>query len=170
MALSLDQLSSRAEITEVVINYVRAVDRCDEALFRSCFHPDSTHDHGSFQGLSSDFADFAMKVVGAMVLTHHQLGPVSIELDGDTAWVETYFTAYHRYGDTPPPGAFAGGDRTMGGRYVDRFERRDGVWKIAHRRGVNEWQRHEPSSDGGFFDQPASQRGRRDKTDDVYRR
>ena len=58
----------------------------------------------------------------------------------------------------------------MGGRYVDRFERRDGVWRIAYRQGVNEWMRYEAASDRGFFDRPASERGRRDRSDPVYRR
>ncbi len=32
---------------------------------------------------------------------------------------------------------------TFGGRYVDRFERRDGEWKIAHRTVVHEWDKVE---------------------------
>jgi hypothetical protein len=32
---------------------------------------------------------------------------------------------------------------TFGGRYVDRFERRDGEWKIAHRAMVREWDKVE---------------------------
>jgi len=58
----------------------------------------------------------------------------------------------------------------MGGRYVDRFERRDGVWKIAERQGVNEWLRYEAASDRGFWDGSADQRGCRDRSDPVYQR
>ena len=32
---------------------------------------------------------------------------------------------------------------TFGGRYVDRFERRDGEWRIAHRNLVHEWDKVE---------------------------
>ena len=32
-------------------------------------------------------------------------------------------------------------DDVMGIRYVDRFERRDGAWKIAHRVVATEWRR-----------------------------
>jgi hypothetical protein len=39
---------------------------------------------------------------------------------------------------------------TAGGRYVDRFERRAGQWKIAERTVVVDWQRvdrvHEPDA------------------------
>jgi hypothetical protein len=166
----LDQLASRAEITEVVLRYVRAIDRMDEPLLRSCFHPDSRHRHGSFDGLSSDFCGFALDICRPLVATHHQLGPVSIELAGDAAFTETYFTSHHRFGETPPPGGRPHEDRFAGGRYVDRFERRDGAWRIAERVGLTEWVRYEPSSDRGFWDGPAGQRGRRDHEDPVYRR
>lgn len=165
----VDRLSSRAEITEVVLRYVRAVDRCDESLLRSCFHPDSTHEHGAFRGASSDFCGFAMEILQGTALTHHQLGPVSIEFeDAETAFAETYFTSHHRYGPIPPTAEEPGEDRIMGGRYVDRFERRDGAWRIAHRRGINEWLRHTPGCDRGFFERPPQERGRRDREDPVY--
>ena len=166
----LDRLNSRAEITEVVLRYVRAIDRCDEALLRSCFHADARHRHGTFDGASADFCGHAMAVCRAVEATHHQLGPVSIELVGETAFVETYFTSHHRFGAVPPPGGQPHEDRFMGGRYVDRFERRQGVWKIAERQGINEWLRYEPASDRGFWSGLAGQRGRRDRDDPVYRR
>ena len=169
-ARRLDELVSRAEITEVVLRYARAIDRCDEPMLRSCFHPDSQHKHGAFEGASADFCTRALEIVRAVELTHHQLGPVSIELAGDGAFVETYYTALHRFGADPPPGGQPHEDRFSGGRYVDRFERRDGVWKIARRHGVSEWMRYEAASDRGFYDGPPDQRGRRDTGDPVYRR
>jgi hypothetical protein len=166
----LDQLASRAEITEVVLRYCRGIDRCDEALLRSCFHPDARHRHGSFDGASADFCTFALETVRAVVFTHHQLGPVSIELDGDVAHTETYFTSLHRFGPIPPPGGQPHEERFAGGRYIDRFARREGVWKIAERRGISEWLRYEAASDRGFWDGPTEQRGRRDRSDPVYLR
>jgi len=170
LAAQVASLASRAEIAEVALRYCRAIDRCDEALLRGCFHADATHEHGAFKGLSSDLCASALQIVAGVILTHHQLGPVSIDLDGERAFTETYFTAYHRFGAVPPPGGRPHEDRILGGRYVDRFERRDGVWRIAHRRGVNEWMRYEAASDRGFFDRPVGERGRRDRDDPVYRR
>jgi len=169
-AATLDELKSRAEIAEVVLRYCRGIDRCDEAMLRSCFHPDARHRHGTFEGMSADFCTHALAIVAQVEFTHHQLGPVSIELVGDTAFTETYFTALHRFGAVAPTGGQPHEDRFSGGRYVDRFERRDGVWKIAERRGISEWLRYEPASDRGFYDGPAEQRGRRDRSDPVYRR
>ena len=43
---------------------------------------------------------------------------------------------------------------SFGGRYVDRFERRDGTWKIAHRAVVHEWDKLEhiePAYSPGHF-------------------
>ena len=166
----LDILMSRAEITEVVVRYARAIDRLDEAMLRSCFHPDARHRHGDFAGLSSDFCTRALEICRAVVATHHQLGPVSIDLDGEVAHVETYFTSHHRFGEAPPPGGRPQEDRVAGGRYVDRFERRDGAWKIAERIGIMEFLRYDPPSDRGFWGGPPEQRGRRDRGDPVYRR
>ena len=169
-ATLLEQLMSRAEIAEVVMRYCRAIDRCDEAMLRSCFHPDARHRHGTFDGTSADFCVHALAIVAQVEFTHHQLGPVSIELAGDTAFTETYFTSLHRFGAIPPPGGQPHEDRFSGGRYVDRFERRDGVWRIAERHGISEWIRYEAASDRGFYDSPAEHRGRRDRRDPVYRR
>lgn len=170
-ATLLEQLASRAEITEVVLRYCRGIDRCDEAMLRSCFHPDARHRHGSFEGTSADFCAHALAIVTQVEFTHHQLGPVSIELADDTAFTETYFTSLHRLGADPSPGGGqAHEDRFSGGRYVDRFERRDGVWRIAERHGISEWMRYEPASDRGFYSGPAAHRGRRDHSDPVYRR
>lgn len=170
LAARLQALEDRDAIAEVVVRYCRAIDRCDEVLLRSCFHPDATHRHGGFEGASADFCTLALGLVRALVLTHHQLGPVSIELRGDVAFTETYFTSLHRFGPAPPPGGKPHEDRIARGRYIDRFERRDGAWRIAHRHGVTEWMRYDAGDDRGFFDGPADQRGRRDGSDPVYRR
>ena len=102
------------------------------------FARSSRHIAGSFDGSSADFCGFALAICRQVEATHHQLGPVSIELAGDTAFTETYFTSHHRFGAVPPAGRTPHEDRFMGGRYVDRFEKRQGEWRIAHRVCVNE--------------------------------
>jgi hypothetical protein len=167
---TLRRLQDRYEIQEVIMRYCRALDRLDRKALESCFHPDSQHNH-SYVGPSSTFCDFAFDVLSACVATHHQLGNISIRVQGDLAYADCYFTAYHRIGDPPPP-AFApagpGDDVLVGGRYIDRFERRDGEWRIAKRIGVHDWRRYEAGADHGFYQLPTSDRGRRDPTDHVY--
>ena len=53
MSEALTQLLAKQEIQEVVIRYARAIDRLDEALLQSVFHPGSTHNH-FYEGPSSD--------------------------------------------------------------------------------------------------------------------
>ena len=167
---TLRRLRDRYEIQEVIARYCRALDRLDRKALESCFHPDSQHNH-AYVGPSSTFCDFAFDVLSACVATHHQLGNISVRVQGDVAYADCYFTAYHRIGD-PPPAAFApagpGDDVVIGGRYIDRFERRDGEWRIVKRTGVHDWRRTEAGADNGFYDLPPSARGRRDRTDHVY--
>jgi hypothetical protein len=69
----------------------------------------------------------------------HFMGNELIEVDDDVANSEIYFVAYHRL--QRDDGLH---DLVFGGRYVDLFERREGVWKIAKRVCVNDWSRVEP--------------------------
>jgi hypothetical protein len=62
----------------------------------------------------------------------HQVSNVSIELHGEVAAVESSFLALQ---------APAGSARQtfLCGRYIDRFERRHGEWRIAARTVVYDW-------------------------------
>jgi hypothetical protein len=71
--------------------------------------------------------------------TQHAICNELIELDGDTAHREAYFLAFHRL---VRDGATV--DLLFAGRYVDRLERRDGEWRIAHRVVVHDWSRIDP--------------------------
>ena len=178
-------LLDKQAITEVIHRYARALDRFDEAMLRSVFHPGSRHAH-FFEGPSSDpsipskpgapgdFVAFAFDVLRTHLRTHHQLGNTLIELDGDQAFAETYFTAYHRMrplGDPlASPGAFETEmDYFVGGRYIDRFERRNGEWRITHRTGMSDWMRLEPPSSTAFGSVPSPQVGRQGPEDFIYR-
>lgn len=142
----LTQLEAERAIRDRCLEYCCALDRVDEKLLRSVFHEDSTHEHGPFKGLSAQFCDYALETVRALDWTQHFLANTKIELQGDVAHVESYFLAFHRLNkDKPGHGFFSehdlavGEDIFFGGRYVDRFECRNGAWKIAHRCGINDW-------------------------------
>jgi hypothetical protein len=166
MADALASLLAKQQIIEVTSIYARAIDRMDETLLRSVFHPGSTHNH-FYQGPSSDperpadgddpgdFVRFAFQVLSAHTHTHHQLGNHIVELDSDTeARSECYFTAYHRMRAQGDSLAGAAAYETemdffVGGRYLDKFALRDGAWKIVDRVGMTDWMRIEaPSSNG----------------------
>ena len=135
-------LLDKQEIYEVLMRYCRAIDRCDEPLLRSLYHPDATDDHGVFNGKASDFCDWIMPILWATKSSAHNISNVLIEVEGDVAYSEAYFVAYNRI-DREGEGF----DSITGGRYIDRFERRNGVWKIAERHVVYDWNRTDPTTD-----------------------
>ncbi len=164
MTNHIEALLAKQAIQELVIRYARGIDRLDEPLLRSLFHPESTHNH-FYQGPSSDparcaigddpgdFVRFAFKVLSTFHRTHHQLGNTLINLDSSKeAHGETYFTAFHRMRAIGDPLAAEDAHDTemdffVAGRYLDRFVKIDGDWKIIHRTGMTDWIRLEaPSS------------------------
>lgn len=132
---TLNTWIAKQEITEILHRYARGCDRLDEAALRACFHPDSTHEHGAFKGRSSDFIDFAVGFIRKLRDCSHLVTNVLIEIEGALAVSECHYVAHHRRyqeGTTREEDFFAKG------RYLDRFERRAGVWKIAHRTGIHD--------------------------------
>lgn len=175
LVATISAIADKQAIADQCHRYCRALDRVDEALLRSVFHPDSTHDHGGFKGSSALFCTYAIAVLGELDRTQHQLGNVLIDLSGDTAHVESYFTAYHRLPKGRPcTGVFERHDISLdedvwiGGRYIDRFEKRDGVWRIAHRTGVHDWESWRAADERHFGLMAPETVGRRDRSDPVY--
>ena len=136
----LRQLIDERAILRRLTDYCRGVDRCDAALVASVYHPDGTDDHGSFKGLGVDFAVYVTtRLAERYEATMHTIANVIIDFNSpDSADVECHVCARQRRID---------GDQTVletfGGRYLDRFERRDGEWRIAHRTVVHEWDKVE---------------------------
>jgi hypothetical protein len=153
----LQRLDDERELNALLIRYCRGVDRCDEELIRSCYHPDAVDDHGTFKGAGWDFAAYVTKAHRGQPLKQHALSNVSLEIRGDMAWGESY--AEMRT-------TTAAGELVYGfGRYIDRFERRGGEWKIADRRVTLEG-----VAGGSGFDARDFVQGRQDRSDPSYER
>lgn len=173
----LESLLARQAITDQIHRYCHAIDRCDLEMLSSVFHANSTHEHGSYQGSSAAFCGFAMDLLEKIDATQHIAGNVLIDIVSESlAFSETYWISHHRIAaGIALPSAFADHnleideDVMIGGRYIDRFERRDNVWKIAHRTGIHDWQRWMISDPRGFLQLPAGQRGGRSPDDVTYR-
>lgn len=144
-----DVIADQFECTQLVARLARGIDRCDADLVRECFHPDATDDHGLFKGTAEEFTAWVMPVLETMKRTQHVIGQSLIEVAGDKAAGESYFVAHHTI-------ATADGDILMiaAGRYLDRFERRAGLWKISHRHAVYDWNSTQKCSDGWDRDDP----------------
>lgn len=170
---SADALAARAEITDRVFLYAHCVDRRRWEMLDQVFHDDATwwvSSIGSELGWREAMASSRELFAAALDVTHHQVGNVLISLDQDTATSETLCTAYHRVRADAPPGGMFGGvgyayDLLAGGRYLDRWERRDGTWKLARRRVHSEWRHQQPAADGILSTYPPHARGAFDDTD-----
>jgi SnoaL-like domain len=130
----IQALLDKHAIYEVLVRYCRGVDRCDEDLIRSAFHDDSYDDHGYWKGPGHELAGFlADRLRKANSATTHSVTNVLIEVDGDVARSEAqvHATLIRRGSDEVD---------VVGARYLDRFSRRAGIWRIDHRTVVLDWQ------------------------------
>jgi predicted nuclease with RNAse H fold len=164
---AVQALLDRQAIADVLTRYVRGVDRLDRALVRSCYHADATDEHGSFSGGVDAYVDWAFGLLRRYDATMHLLGPTLVELAGDVALAETYGIAHHRAAPAADGTFDAKRNLVTGFRYVDRFERRDGEWRIATRIATTEWSRIDDPA--GWWTVPDHlRRGTRDEHDPVY--
>lgn len=164
---AVQQLIDRQEIYDCIVRYCSGVDRFDRELLLSVYHPDAWDDHGSFVGSAAEFADWAFAYHQKYQHGHkHYVLNHRCELDGDTAHTETYWI-------------FAGRNKIghpvsiHGGRYLDRFEKRDGKWAIAARKCIAEW--HGTLGDVGMPQElldalAGNGKAARDKSDPSYQR
>ena len=154
-------LDERA-IRNVVLRYCRGVDRLDEELVRSCYHPGASDEHGSFSGDVEAYIDWSFRLLRGYDATMHFIGNQLVEVHGDVARAESYGVAYHRKEGGKPRQ-----NLSTGFRFVDRFERRDGDWRIARRVATTEWVRAErPEEHWPIPDHLRT--GSRDRSDPVY--
>lgn len=161
--VTLEQAAWRFEITDVIHRYCHAVDRRRWSLMDSVFHEDATYKFFSLGGTWREFVAQAQALIDPIGPTHHQVSNITVRFDGDVAWTETYLRAYHQVpADYPPWNIFSlpgGGIILIGGRYIDRFERREGQWRISHRHGILDWRQDHVAADGGLGATPLEWRG-----------
>jgi len=184
----LQAVVDRQEIEQILKLYCRAIDRVDVELLKSIYHPEATDDHGSFSGNAHEFADYITSSMRTGIIDGiHTVTHCTIDVDGNFATSEAYYWAYQSvpggednvrafFGDTYADTQKAAGkidqvqDYYCGGRYIDLFEKRAGVWKILRRKITNEWNDIRPNerltAEGhvALFNLP----GRRDRQDPVY--
>lgn len=159
------QLLDKQAISEVLMRYCRGIDRQDREVLSGVFWPGAEDDHILFQGTAEGFVEHAMSFLAGLN-THHFLGNILIDFDSpQSARSEAYFVACHDM-----PCAVGRQDFTMGGRYLDRLEKRDGEWRIAKRVLTCDWYRAEGATaqwDTGIF-RGIRTRGRGGPDDPLY--
>jgi ketosteroid isomerase-like protein len=128
---AIQELLDKQAIRDAVMRYCRGVDRCDVDLINSAYHPDARDEQATATHTGETIGRYlAGALPKIMAATNHNVGTQNIEVDGDHASVETYMQGSHLLLDK----------RRMNTRvrYLDRFERRNGEWKIILRRTITE--------------------------------
>jgi hypothetical protein len=161
---ALQQLLDKQAIHELLLRYCRGVDRQDEELLRSVYHADAIHEHGEHAMNAREFARVIVDSIGRFTATSHFLTNVLIEVRGHLAHAESYVLACHR---TERSGEKS--DLTLALRYVDRLERREGVWGIVRRVALHDWSREDPL-EWEWRDAHSMIQGLRSRDDHSYRR
>lgn len=138
----LQDVLDEHQLRKLVHRYCRAVDRGDVAELRTLYHHDADDAHGGFSsGSAGDFIDQLIAARPYLRSMQHHVTTVNFAIDGDIAEGEVYAIATH---------TFASGDHDVdvivGGRYLDRYARGEGTWKILERAIVTDWaQVNDPS-------------------------
>jgi len=181
------ETADRQAIEYVLGTYCRAIDRLDVELLKSVYHSDGYDDHGAMKLNAHEFAEQVIeKLRNDCVYGMHTITQTLIEVKGDKAISEAYYVGLHitDSGEEAINNFFgpryleeqrkAGNldkrhEYVCGGRYLDTLHKRDGQWRIYHRKMTNEFTICRPESEnkegipGAFFTG-----SRRDKEDAVY--
>lgn len=138
-------------LNQLAYRYAAAVDGCNVALFQSVFtargrlrayHPGAEVPFADLTG-PDQLAAIPNSMRGAHRHTMHMMTNHLVESEGDGATGTVLCTARH----LDPDGASA---LNVNIRYVDRYEREDGAWKIADRQIRFLWSERHAAVDSGF--------------------
>lgn len=131
----LQELLDEFQLRKLVHGYCRAVDRGDFEVLRSLYHREATDAHGDFSAGTVD--DFLAQLTNAHAYVRsmqHNITTVNFAINGSHAEGEIYTIATH---------TLDAGDRDVdvivGGRYLDKYEKRSDTWKFTERAIVTDW-------------------------------
>ena len=154
-------LLDRHAIWECTLRYARGVDRLDEELIRSAFWPDAHDSHGRINGSPENFLARWLPTQGDRQVAQHFVANQTVRLDGaGGADTETYFMVTGKRFDSDVL-------ELVGGRYIDRFEKRDDEWRIRTRLVLLDWQATADAA-GMARRLARSHTGSRDRRDPSY--
>lgn len=129
------------------LRYTRGLDRHDEKLIDAAYWPDAIVTYGRVIKLD-ELGPWANDLHAGRAAHQHHVTAINLDIDGSTAHEEGYIlfsadtqrdTSFDTQG-TPSPGRVLKGTKaTLGsGRYMNRYERRDGEWKMVVHEYVND--------------------------------
>lgn len=159
-AEELQRLVDKDQITDVLYQWSRGVERKDWDLVRACYTEDARDEHGSVNSNVDDFISWMRAYHTHIEHAVFNSTNILIEfIDADRAFVETHGTSMQRYSSAARDArvTFLGDEWRdkevpvrvhFAGRKLDEFTRRDGKWRIAKRRQVYEMVDARPAEPG----------------------
>jgi ketosteroid isomerase-like protein len=164
---ALQEMLDEHALRKLVHAYCRAVDRGDIAALRQLYHPDAVDAHGAFStGWVDGFFEQLVASRPYIRAMAHNITTANFAIDGNAAEGEIYNIAVHTLA-----GKERDVDLIIGGRYLDKYQKRDGTWKLLERTIVTDWARvTDPSSmDMGHPITAHTLKGALDENDPSYR-
>ena len=146
LARRVADLKDRQDIWDASKRYTRGADRHDKDLVRSAFWPEAIVSYG--EPLRRDeYVDAEESRLSGYAAHQHHITGQTVDLDGDSAHVESYVIYFLVPRDTSKdavgaasPGRPLVAEKTHlgSGRYLERWEQRNGEWKILVREYVED--------------------------------
>jgi 3-phenylpropionate/cinnamic acid dioxygenase small subunit len=133
MAFSLQEISDRIEIDDLLIRYTKAIDQKDWKLLDSVFTPDAEVDYVSSGGIKGSYPEaraWLAKALAPFPVTVHYVTNSEVTLQGDRASART--AVYNPMFAENPDGSLH--HFAVGAYYVDELRRTPQGWRIAKRR------------------------------------
>jgi hypothetical protein len=165
MERALRDLLVKDRLHELEMAYCRGVDRRDPELLQSIFFDDALEEHGEMcRGPASEFVDWVFReFIHQYENTAHYVLNEWYRVDGDRAEGETHRMSYHRVRKQ------AATEVVAACRTFNRYECRNGVWKISFRSVVRDWIAERPVDDALYEGKFAMPLSRPDAKDESYR-
>ena len=133
----LQEMIDEFQLRKLVHSYCRAVDRGDFAQLQNLYHHDAVDAHGGFSaGTADDFLNQLSAARPYLRSMQHNITTENFAISGYEAEGEIYTIAVHTLA-----GSGRDVDLVVGGRYLDKYEKRDGTWKFIERTIVTDWAR-----------------------------
>jgi ketosteroid isomerase-like protein len=133
----IQEMLDHHEIRKALAAYCHACDRTDAKMMADAYNgADSFDDHGHVKAAGPEYAQVMTGlIVERTEAMSHILGQSLISVEGDRASSETFFLAFFRM---PEKDSEPKRMNQLIGRFVDKWVRVDGSWKIAHRTCVRD--------------------------------
>jgi SnoaL-like domain len=158
----VEELRDREAIRDVITGIARGVDRFDQKLLATYVHPEASLDMGGPSAVTgAAFVDMLKSPAQAPKGRMHVVSNQRIVLNGAEAWSESHVLSCQTImvGEEEQT-------RIRAGRYLDRFTKHDGAWKLVARTFVDEWGRVDALKDAA---PQGAHRGAPAPEDQLYR-